>query len=100
MYLLTSSCQSKKMLTSKSVDLINNFVLEFFLSFSRVALKKSVPCKKRNKGTPDLESSFVFDSNYFAIFINSTFNQKIIPILLSILISEFYSFQQKVLLQL
>ena len=34
---------------------------------------------KRNKGTPDLESSLVFDSNYFAIFINSTFNKLIIP---------------------
>ena len=44
---------------SKSVDLISIFVLEIFSLFCKVALKRSVPCKKRNKGTPDLESSFV-----------------------------------------
>ena len=47
------------MLTSKSVDPIIIFKQELFFSFSRVALKKNVPTPKRNKGTPDLESSFV-----------------------------------------
>ena len=52
------------MSTSKSVDLINILVLEIFSLFCKVALKKNVPYKKRNKGTPDLESPFVFDFNY------------------------------------
>ena len=47
------------MLTSKSVDLIIFFMQELFSLFSRVVLKKNVPCKKINKGTPDLESSLV-----------------------------------------
>ncbi len=59
MYLLTSRCQSKKMLTSKSVDLISIFVLEIFSLFCKVALKKKVLSHQRNKGTPDLENSLV-----------------------------------------
>ena len=42
MYLSTLGCQSKKMLTPKSVDLINILVLEIFSLFCKVALKNFV----------------------------------------------------------
>ena len=40
------------MLTSKSVDLINNFVLEIFSLVSRVALKNFVPSSKQPRELP------------------------------------------------
>ena len=44
--------KAKKMLTQKSVDLINNFVLENFSLFCRVALKNFVPSGKQSKEPP------------------------------------------------
>ena len=61
------------MLTTKSADSITIFMQELFYSFSRVALKKNVPSNKRNKGTPDLESSFVLDSNYVINILSVSF---------------------------
>ena len=42
------------MLTSKSVDLINNFVLEIFSLFCKVALKNFVLLIKNKEGDPFL----------------------------------------------
>ena len=63
MYLSTLGCQSKKMLTSKSVDLISIFVLEIFSLFCRVALKK-IFCPNKETKEPLIWKIPLFNCNY------------------------------------
>ena len=76
MYLLISKCQSKKMLTSKSVDLINNFVLENFSLFCKVALKNFVPSGKQSKEPPIWKAPLsVFECEGLTNIFYFTFNR-------------------------